>query len=123
MNMNNRNLSIFMGALSLCVFSDMDVDATDDHATVDDTHDWAYRLAAMRSENMYTHLTPVVALYCGIRDPFKYTPLGHHSLDSNYVSHTRCYDRLLTKVSVWNKDAVFLLAPMPLITGQGTRWA
>lgn len=101
-----------MGAPSLHGVSDMDFDATDNHATVDDTHDWAYRLATVRSENIYTHLTPVVAFYCGMRDNYKLRPLGHHSLDSNYVSHTRCYDRLLKKVSVWNKDAVFLLATM-----------
>lgn len=39
----------------------------------------------------------MVANACGTRDPFEYGTLQLHSLDTNHVSHTRCYDKLLPK--------------------------
>ncbi|CAN0489356.1 unnamed protein product, partial [Ectocarpus sp. 8 AP-2014] len=83
-------------------FADADFDKKSTHVIgkegLGEEHEWAYRLVAERSKTFYSYLTPVIVNACGTRDPYQYRALALNSLDTNHVSHTRCYDDLLDEV-------------------------
>ncbi|CBJ33597.1 conserved unknown protein [Ectocarpus siliculosus] len=83
-------------------FEDTEFTHRGEHVTGKDglgeEHEWAYRLIVERSKTFYSYLTPVIINACGTRDPFEFPALALSSLDTNHVSHTRCYDKLLDKV-------------------------
>ncbi|CAN0039066.1 unnamed protein product, partial [Ectocarpus sp. 12 AP-2014] len=80
-------------------FEDADFDKESKHVIgkegLGEGHEWAYRLIVERSNTFYSYLTPVIVNACGTRDPYRYEALALNSLDTNHVSHTRCYDDLL----------------------------